>query len=956
MTHPTERTLYEYICDVFRQRGWSCSTETRTARGDQEPDILLEKNGMLIVSEVKIDSEIKLSDAIADAYEKSLTLRTNNYMAMLFHQNIRDIPPQMLELKYKDVEIATTLVMTEWLAERQRNLTLSKFADLITERLERYEQTKRRLVSYDLVVGVAQEAIKDIAVLLRLHIRMGKVFDTSLTAIGRFDLYTSLMQGEKITKDETKLYIADIVSFILVNQLLFYQIVSAKTGRYTPLPSVHPLQPPQDLLQTLRSQFSPARSDYPEILGIDVFEPLIESKDQRILYALSRIVYVIRTLRPQDIQEDLFGRLYQETIPFETRKNLGAFYTNPDAARLLAALAIERWDSKVIDPACGSGTLLVEAYRRKASLAPVSMTREKLHSLFVGKHIYGIDAMQFAVHTASINLLSNLIELNVKPNIFQQDGIISLVRKGESKEPDDKNEIDKWWQKDNVTIPRDFDTVIMNPPFTRRDRIPTDYRDDLAKIMPDVTGKTGLWAYFFVGAKEVTKHKQSTIAAVTPEEFFVGSSALSVRRSLIDAGFMPNIIVRSVAQVAFSESAHYRDYLVRFDRSETGHLIILFLKVPVFKIRERMDEILEAIKTLRSQKDRTCVTTDEFEALRLDSSESLLRRHIENLKPLVGFNTPRTQLMALRILSTLSDFPKLGDAHPIRLYRPGQITKKGVEETCEKLFLSRYGARSANAMFRMVESKSPSLFITLRNRSLYQYPLPRKALVQSLRTYSEVTHLDITGREEFAVADAKAISNDLMRISGLVKERVVTAAEDIAEAHERFASHLLLSRRVRLSSPHAHWVAFYSDNRVLGSQLPNVSVKNKTDAKALALYLNSTIAMIQLLAFTAETEGAYVSLDHKKVWGQVHVPKILPSKNESSLDELLKKAESKRSILERLKGKDQLQEQIDEFSLEMLGLKEEISLVDLRSAVANELGLLQAVAAQVPPSKQRLIG
>ncbi len=47
-----------------------------------------------------------------------------------------------------------------------------------------------------------------------------------------------------------------------------------------------------------------------------------------------------------------FGKASGE-VSVETRKNLGAFYTKPEAARLLASLAIDRWDAKVLDPACG---------------------------------------------------------------------------------------------------------------------------------------------------------------------------------------------------------------------------------------------------------------------------------------------------------------------------------------------------------------------------------------------------------------------------------------------------------------------------------------------------------------------------------------------------------------------------------------------------------------------------
>jgi type I restriction-modification system DNA methylase subunit len=86
---------------------------------------------------------------------------------------------------------------------------------------------------------------------------------------------------------------------------------------------------------------------------------------ERVGYTLTRYLYAIQALKPEHVREELFGRIYQEGLPPETRKNLGTFFINPIAARLLAYLAIERYYEKVLDPACGSGTLLVSAYEAK---------------------------------------------------------------------------------------------------------------------------------------------------------------------------------------------------------------------------------------------------------------------------------------------------------------------------------------------------------------------------------------------------------------------------------------------------------------------------------------------------------------------------------------------------------------------------------------------------------------
>mgnify|MGYP000026364166 CR=1 FL=1 len=97
-------------------------------------------------------------------------------------------------------------------------------------------------------------------------------------------------------------------------------------------------------------------------------------------------------------------------------------------------------------------------------------------------------------------------------------------------------------------IPKDFDVVIMNPPFTRRERIPAK-KEDLEKLVPEVKGKTEYWAYFVVAADKVL-NKNGTLAVVIPEEFFVGRSAKSIREYLFNRGYQMRFIIRSSAEIA----------------------------------------------------------------------------------------------------------------------------------------------------------------------------------------------------------------------------------------------------------------------------------------------------------------------------------------------------------------------------------------------------------------------
>ncbi len=425
----TERTLYEFIGRVFDRFGWRCFPEI--GLDERFPDLILEGDGTKVVGEVKIDSEIQLTKAIIDADQKARRLGTRNAVALLFPSYVRDISLNELERNYPRLRVSA-LILTDWLAER-RELTLEDLAEAFTTSFRDWLETRKVRVSYDLVVDVARDSIREIAGYLRQSLSQKPVLDSAMAVVGCFDIYKSLLEDfSGVSEDEARLYIADITAYILVNQLLFYHIISERLG-YDKLPDVDPLNPPKDFLDVLESVLSKGREAYPHILGFDLF-PVLRG-DLRIVWAVARVVSTLKALRPQHIKEDLFGRLYHETIPPETRKNLGAFYTKPEAAKLLAALAIDRWDAKVLDPACGSGTLLVEAYQRKAASAP-PMSREELHKRLVDG-IWGIDVMHFASHMTSMNLTAQNIEVPLKLHVLSQDGIKTMVESAMEKAAND---------------------------------------------------------------------------------------------------------------------------------------------------------------------------------------------------------------------------------------------------------------------------------------------------------------------------------------------------------------------------------------------------------------------------------------------------------------------------------------------------------------------------------------
>lgn len=223
----TERTLYQFIGRVFDGFGWRCFPET--GLDERFPDLILEGDGTKVVGEVKIDSEIQLSRAIIDADQKARRLGTRNAVALLFPSYIRDISLNELERNYPRLKVSA-LILTDWLTER-KELALEDLAEAFTTSFRDWLETRKVRVSYDLVVDVAHDSIREIAGYLRQSLSQKPVLDSAMAVVGRFDIYKSLLEDfSGVSEEEARLYIADITAYILVNQLLFYHIISERLG------------------------------------------------------------------------------------------------------------------------------------------------------------------------------------------------------------------------------------------------------------------------------------------------------------------------------------------------------------------------------------------------------------------------------------------------------------------------------------------------------------------------------------------------------------------------------------------------------------------------------------------------------------------------------------------------------------------------------------------------------
>lgn len=120
----------------------------------------------------------------------------------------------------------------------------------------------------------------------------------------------------------------------------------------------------------------------------------------------------ITPLVVRDVLKDLFQRL----LPAPIRHRLGEYYTPDWLAQRVVDLAIVEPTpmaldptTRVVDPACGSGTFLVEVINRQIANAPID-DRERTLEL-ITRNVVGFDVSPLAVQAAKVNYLLALAPL-----------------------------------------------------------------------------------------------------------------------------------------------------------------------------------------------------------------------------------------------------------------------------------------------------------------------------------------------------------------------------------------------------------------------------------------------------------------------------------------------------------------------------------------------------------------
>jgi len=289
------------------------------------------------------------------------------------------------------------------------------------------------------------------------------------------------------------------MTYVLLNKIVFYKVLERhyKLEPLKPLYREGIVKSVSEYLEKLNELISKAvevTGNFEPVFKTGIYDHIDIVESEEVLKVFDWLIELIDVYRIEKFGE-IIGYVYEDLIPAEERHRLGQFYTPKPIAELIVKWCIRSPDDRVLDPGCGSGTFLIEAYKR---LAELKLKRGFSEIRFVPRDVHeqslsqlvGVDINEFPVHLTTMNLaVRNPKAPSTKLNVVLEDYF--NIRPGYKRLKPYRVKGVEGERLAEVSF-KDFDAVVGNPPYTRWTEIPKPTQDRILELYRDTVSKYGL--------------------------------------------------------------------------------------------------------------------------------------------------------------------------------------------------------------------------------------------------------------------------------------------------------------------------------------------------------------------------------------------------------------------------------------------------------------------------------
>lgn len=577
--------------------------------------------------------------------------------------------------------------------------------------------------------------------------------------------------------------------------------------------------------------------------------------------------------------------------------------------------------------------------------------------------------MPFAAHITTLNLASQDIEQEtntvriatrdslslsstMKTKKFKEEGyeISSYTR--EIQKSIDQSQGGTLIKKDGSVSPKGkgqsfmlapVETVIMNPPFSDREKMPLDMRNDLKdnEVLTKICGnQVNLWG-FFIALSDLTLKHHGKMGAVLPINIGRGKATEVIRNYLLK-NYRIKYIVKSVKDLAFSEGAQFRDILLIAEKTKPHPediIGVVFLKK---SIREMglgdSSKIAEKIRDIPCKKGISRNT--DFD-IYFENHDELCELK-ENLMPILGASYAEN----IEVFTNFLDLLRIRGKTKLKYLSTFDIREgfhaspKGLSQLT---FVTRETStdRTKRAFLILRKEEGDSIEVSIKDSNL-TFKIPKDSLLPALRTLTSVDSFYVGKNKDYFVKEEFEGFDSIMNYSKWKDKKGFNWNSVRKEVADK-ATFLALARRFRPNSESTHFFAFFSNNRFISPHTFKIIRVSEEEGKLQSLFLNSVISLLCIITLREQTTEGFTDIMESDLnyFTTLNSSK-LSEKEIQKLDSLFQELKDAQfpSIVEQLEKRHWARLQLDETVLEILGFsQEEINkwLPRVYDALAKEL-------------------
>ncbi len=860
-----EEVLNVVLAELLSDRGLISIPESirhSIKRGRRLPDITIaDLSGVRIIIEGRIGNGHPIRNSLfQDARARVEEGLCPFCLAVLYPKGLSRID----SLDNLRNELAITPLIVRVVSEGSEGDWIETNVDGLTDILRR---------GYDLLVSedVVTRAVEDLSDSIE---KASEILVYTPATPGRLKELLGIPQVNKPNPAED-LRVCRIGSLTLVNALIFHQIISERESRILPPALAISDDYPSERIATAWN-FILSEIDYVPIfsLSLNIVTALSGNPGlNEILRELARSAMRITSQRAA-LRHDLMGRIYHHLLA--DAKYFGAFYTKVPSATLLLKLTLDPlfidvdWQDiesinklRIGDLACGTGTLLkatlqsiVDNYVRACGEQQTRPDLRSLHRGLVEESLWGFDVIPFAIHLsasalvihdpdvpfADMHLYTLPLGNGRRPNLGSLDFLLTptlnvqadlfgsptgpgrMIRSGQTNEP--------------VKIPP-LDLCVMNPPFTRsvggnllfgnapdrqRTRMQTELKRIVRKHYVKANITAGLGSVFTALGHQLVK-KGGHLALVLPRALLSGV-AWEETRKLIGTNYHVRYIITSYEPGGwnFSENTSLSECLIVAKRLKQGETPCSTTFANLWRKPKTSIEALTVSKL---------IANEQGAQLDLEAGTCTLQTDRVKYGELIIAPPERIQSGQWNEACSFAQTELCRVAYFLaqeKIYIPGQ----GCVGSIPLVKLSTLGnlgpdRRDIHDGFSLSDTSTtyPAFWghDTVSVKQLAQFP------------------------NHYLAALARAQTNRHLRNPNLLWSR---------------AGRLLIAERLRLNNTRV--VSVFLEQPVLSntwwpfSATEASGVNTYDQERILALWLNSTLGVVSLIANRVETEGAWIDL------------------------------------------------------------------------------------------------